>query len=73
LSPPPFPPSPAFLEYPRRLEQPHGGNPARTLFGVHELPSDNPIRRLLDAPPPSLLKPTYAVLFKALEQKLCST
>ena len=32
--------SPSFLEHQRTLEQAHGENNARTLFGVHEIPSD---------------------------------
>lgn len=63
-----FTPSPSFLEYQRGLEQVHGDNNARALFGVHDIPSDNPIRNLLDATPPDTLKPVYAFLFKALEQ-----
>jgi hypothetical protein len=38
------------------LEQAQGGNNARTLFGVHKIPSDNPIRALLDATQPDTLK-----------------
>jgi hypothetical protein len=30
--------SPSFLEYQRSLEQTHGKNNARTLFGTHEIP-----------------------------------
>jgi hypothetical protein len=63
-----FTQSPSFLEYQRGLEQAHGDNNARALFGVHEIPSDNQIRNLLDATPPDTLKPVYAFLFKALEQ-----
>lgn len=63
-----FTQSPSFLEYQRSLEQAHGHNNARTLFGVHEIPSDNHIRSLLDATPPGTLKPMYAFLFNALEQ-----
>jgi hypothetical protein len=63
-----FTQSPSFLEYQRSLEQAQGNNNARTLFGVHEIPSDNHIRSLLDATPPGTLKPVYAFLFDALEQ-----
>jgi len=37
-----FTQSPSFLEYQRSLEQTHGDNNARTLFGVHEILSDTP-------------------------------
>ena len=60
--------SPSFLEYQRTLEQAHGENNARTLFGVHEIPSDNQIRTLLDATPPSRVNPIYASLFNALRE-----
>jgi len=63
-----FTQSPSFLEYQRSLEQAHGDNNARSLFGVHEIPSDNQIRTLLDATPPATLEPVYAFLFDALEQ-----
>jgi len=63
-----FTQSPSFLEYQRSLEQAHGDNNARTLFGVHEIPSDNQIRSLLDATPPGVLEPVYAFLFDALGQ-----
>ncbi|BBL77348.1 hypothetical protein [Methylomagnum ishizawai] len=61
-----FTQSPSFLDYQRSLEQAHGTNNARTLFGVHEVPSDNQIRALLDATPPERLGPVYAFLFDAL-------
>ncbi|CAK0773578.1 transposase [Gammaproteobacteria bacterium] len=60
--------SPSFLEYQRSLEQIHGENNARTLFGAHEIPSDNQIRTLLDATPPSAVTPMFFYLFNALEQ-----
>jgi len=60
--------SPSFLEHQRSLEQARGDNNARTLFGVHAIPTDNQIRSLLDATPPSALEPAYAFLFNALEQ-----
>jgi len=63
-----FTPSPSFLEYPRSLEQTQGHHNAWTLFDVHEIPSDNHLRSLLDATPPATLKPVYAFLFDALEQ-----
>jgi hypothetical protein len=63
-----FTPSPSFLAYQRSLEQAQGNNNARTLFDVHNIPSDNHIRSLLDATPPGTLKPVYAFLFNALEQ-----
>ena len=63
-----FMPSPSFLEYQRSLEQTHGTSNAQTLFGVHEIPSDNPIRHWLDATEPGRLKPLFAYLFEGLNQ-----
>ena len=63
-----FTQSPSFLEYQRSLEQAQGSNNARTLFGVHDIPTDNHIRSLLDATPPGAVKPMYAFLFNALDQ-----
>src|SRR5512147_604704 len=60
--------SPSFLEYQRCLEQAHGKSNAQTLFGVHQIPSDNHIRHLLDATEPGQLKPLFADLFQALHQ-----
>ncbi len=60
--------SPSFLEYQRSLDQRLGKNNAQTLFGVHEIPSDNQIRHLLDATEPEQLKPLFSYLFNALTQ-----
>ena len=60
--------SPSFLEYQRSLEQAQGKNNAQTLFGVHDLPSDNQIRHLLDSTEPGQVKPLFAYLFNALDQ-----
>ncbi|MDD5035039.1 MAG: hypothetical protein PHE55_09795 [Methylococcaceae bacterium] len=63
-----FMPSPSFLEYQRSLEQTLGRNNAQTLFGVHEIPSDNPIRHRLDATPPSHIKPLFSSIFQGLKE-----
>jgi len=60
--------SPSFLEHQRTLEQAHGENNARTLFGVHEIPTDNQIRTLLDPTPPAMVRPAYSFLFNALQE-----
>ena len=60
--------SPSFLEYQRSLDQRLGKNNAQTLFGVHQIPSDNQIRHLLDATEPGQVKPLFADLFQALNQ-----
>ena len=60
--------SPSFLEYQRRLDQWLGRNNAQTLFGVHQIPSDNQIRHWLDATEPGRVKPLFSFLFQALKQ-----
>lgn len=60
--------SPSFLEYQRSLDQWLGKNNAQTLFGVHQIPSDNQIRHLLDATDPGQLRPLFSYLFQALHQ-----
>jgi hypothetical protein len=60
--------SPSFLEYQRSLDQWLGKNNAQTLFGVHDIPSDNQIRHLLDATEPGQVKPLFSYLFNALNQ-----
>jgi len=60
--------SPSFLEYQRSLDQRLGKNNAQTLLGVHQIPSDNQIRHLLDATEPGQVKPLFSYLFQALNQ-----
>lgn len=60
--------SPSFLEYQRSLNQRLGKNNAQTLFGVHDIPSDNQIRHLLDATEPGRVKPLFSYIFNALNQ-----
>jgi len=60
--------SPSCRECPRSLEQTHGENKARTLLGVHESPSDNQTRTLLDATDPEAVRPLFSYLFNGLEQ-----
>lgn len=54
--------SPSFLEYQRSLDQRLGKNNAQTLFGVHQIPSDNRIRHLLDATDPGQVRPLFSYL-----------
>ena len=60
--------SPSFLEYQRSLDQWLGKNNAQTLFGVHDIPSDHPLRHRLDATEPGQVKPLFSYLFNALNQ-----
>jgi hypothetical protein len=45
-----------------------GRNNAQTLFGVHQIPSDNQIRHWLDATEPGQVNPLFSFLFQALNQ-----
>ena len=60
--------SPSFLESQRSLDQRLGKNNAQTRFGVHDIPSDNQIRHLLDATEPGRVKPLFSYIFNALNQ-----
>ena len=62
-----FTPSPSFLEYQRRLQHTQGHNNAQALFGVGQMPCDNPIRTLLDPLAPSHLAPVCVAIFTGLE------
>ena len=56
----------SFLEYQRRMQQEQGRNNVQSMFGAHEIPSDNQIRNLLDAVPAQALEPLYEVLLDVL-------
>jgi hypothetical protein len=60
--------SESFLAYQRRLEQGHRSSNCQTLFGMGEIPSDNHIRTLLDAVPPSALQPCFDQVLTELRQ-----
>ena len=55
-----FTQSPSFLDYQIRMQQQHGTNNAHTLFGVHQIPSNNQIRNILDPVAPHTLFPLIA-------------
>lgn len=50
------------------MQETQGKNNAQTLFGVHQIPTDNPIRSLLDAVDPSAVHPLFSFVFQALQQ-----
>lgn len=60
--------SPSFLDYQRTMEETHGKNNAQTLFGVHQIPTDNHIRSLLDTVEPRAVHPMFSFVFKGLQQ-----
>jgi hypothetical protein len=61
--------SPSFLDYQRRMQKLQGSNNARSLFGVHQIPSDNQIRNILDTVPPETLFPLIAHLGDELHRQ----
>lgn len=54
-----FTQSPSFLDYQTRMEKAHGKNNAKTIFGVHKIPSMNQVRNLLDPVPESEIYPLF--------------
>jgi hypothetical protein len=61
-----FTQSPSFLDYQTRMQRRLGRNNAQSLFGVHEIPSDNQIRNLLDPVPPETVFPRFGELSEGL-------
>ena len=59
--------SPSFLDHQIELQQAIGNNNVQGLFGVHQIPSDNQIRNLLDGVPADTLRPLYWRIFKGLQ------
>ena len=57
---------PSFLEYQRRMQQQQGRNNVQSMFGAHEIPSDNQIRNLLHTVDPKALEPLYETLLQGL-------
>ena len=51
------------------MQRERGKNNAQSLFGVHQIPSDNQIRNLLDGVPPDTLWPLYRRLLQTLKQR----
>lgn len=57
-----FTQSPSFLDSQVRMQKQLGKNNALSLFGVHQIPSDNQIRNLLDPVPPDTLFASMATI-----------
>lgn len=60
--------SPSFLERQRTMQDTQGKDNAQTLFGVHQVPTDNHIRSLLDAVDPAEVYSMFPYIFKGLQQ-----
>jgi len=64
-----FTQSPSFLAYQRAMEGSKGRSNAQSLFGVHQIPSDNHIRDLLDPVTPEQVFPVFEEILQVLEQQ----
>ena len=63
-----FTQSPSFLDYQTRMQKAHGKNNAQSIFGVHQIPSANQIRNLLDPVPPEAVYPLLQEIGDSLYQ-----
>jgi len=59
----------SFLAYQRMMEGSKGRSNAQSLFGVHQIPSDNHIRDLLDPVKPEQVFPVFEKILQVLEQQ----
>jgi hypothetical protein len=64
-----FTQTPSFLAYQRMMEGSKGKSNAQSLFGVHQIPSDNQIRDLLDPVTPEHVFPVFEDILQVLEQQ----
>jgi hypothetical protein len=60
--------SPSFLEYQKRMEQTKGRSNVQSLFGAHQIPSNNQSRNLLDGVAPFHSYPIFSQIVKELER-----
>lgn len=64
-----FTQTPSFLAYQRMMEGNKGHSNAQSLFGVHQIPSDNHIRDLLDPVKPESVFPMFEEILQELERE----
>ncbi len=64
-----FTQSPSFLADQTAMTETLGNSNVRTLFGVGTIPTDNPIRDLLDAVPPQQVYPMFERVLDALYER----
>jgi len=64
-----FTQTPSFLAYQRMMEGSKGNSNAQSLFGVHQIPSDNHIRDLLDPVKPENIFPVFEEVLQVLDQQ----
>ena len=63
-----FTQSPSFLAFQTNMLKNKGLSNAQTLFDMHEIPSDNHIRNLMDEVPPSEVYPMYHHIFDGIRE-----
>ena len=61
-----FTQSPSFLAHQTTMTENKGKSNALTLFGIHNIPTDNHIRDLLDSVPPKQVFPMFEKVFTQL-------
>ncbi len=64
-----FTQTPSFLAYLRMMEGRKGNSNAQSLFGVHQIPSDNQIRDLLDPVAPEHVFSVFEEILQVLKQQ----
>lgn len=64
-----FTQTPSFLAYQRKMAAQKGKSNSQSLFGVHEIPSDNQLRNLLDGVAPETLFPVFESIWQILEEE----
>jgi len=63
-----FTQSPSFLTFQKAMQQTKGENNAQTLFAVHQIPSNNHIRDLLDVVSPSHAFPVFNFIVDGINE-----
>lgn len=61
--------SPSFLDYQKTMVQFPGRSHAQTWFGVHDIPCDNQIGKLLDSVTPATVFPLFWNIVEALQER----
>jgi hypothetical protein len=60
--------SPSFLDHQVRIQKAHGKSNMHSIFGVHQIPSTNLIRNILDPVPAEAVYPLLAEISNGLYQ-----
>jgi len=60
--------SPSFLAHQKTMQTSKGKNNAESLLGIHQIPSENQIRNLMDTVSPEILFPLFNTIFQGLIQ-----